>query len=282
MFTCYRYYLIEPLQKSYADSGLPPLVAFEVNGSKRRYEIAVLASDTGAPGLLRIAIFGLPSEEIPVGAVPTLQTLKEHALSVLKLVDDPHTKLFPTWCYWIFVPDGKPPSFNIEMSTFMAAMTFNGEEFRNLFNSSFKARVMLKLLTEALTMTIPLNYQYLSLYRVLELVYKDGGHWTPIFDTLMEEYGPKFWTLGISPKSLKAYVETTRNRCAHGRFRNAKTDEPGMMTLDNEALAELKKFLPFMTELAISAINRHPDSTGFSLSTIPFSAEDTGLDLPPE
>lgn len=101
---------------------------------------------------------------------------------------------------------------------------------------------MMKLLTEIPNSNIPLNYRYLSAYRILELRFKEGGYWTPEFEELMDRYSPKFLTIGVSGRALKAHIETFRNRCAHGRFRNSKADEPGITALDNDALLELQRF----------------------------------------
>lgn len=238
----------------------------------RQYEVAIIGDQTGIPQMIRIAVAGLPTEEVPEGALPTIQLLKEHALSVLSLVDDPSATLYH-FSASTFVPDGAPPGLHIRMEAFKTAMEFDSVSFESIFHSGFEMRRQLRLLAESRSHTIPLHYRYLSLYRILELRYKAGGVWTADFKTSLAEFEPRFQELSICPQALSNYIEICRNRCAHGRFKNSKTDEPGITTLDNKALTEIQRFMPLLTELAIEAINTHPDSRGFKLSTKPFIKE---------
>ncbi|HHT26907.1 MAG TPA: hypothetical protein GXZ82_06640 [Firmicutes bacterium] len=272
MYTSYRYYFIEPLEDSYVDTGEPPLVAFTVEGTIRQYEVAIIGDEIGVPQMSRIALSSLPTEEIPKGALATIQLLKEHALSVLSLVDDASTTLYPV-PFWIFVPDGAPPCLKLQMQAFKTHKKFDGSSFMNMFNSGFEVRTLLRLLAESRSPTIPLHYRYFSLYRILELRYKVQGDWTADWKPALAKLESRFRELSISPRSLGNYIEICRNRCAHGRFRNARTDVPGITTLNNEALSEIQRFMPLMTELAIEAINTYQDSRAFRLSTKPFTKE---------
>lgn len=108
---------------------------------------------------------------------------------------------------------------------------------------------------------MPLQYRYLSLYKLLELEFKKKKKWTKQIEELTDRFEEEFRTLG-QKKNLINYIHSLRDRCAH-----VKTTKGfiAVTQLSNKDMLEIDRFLPLMTKMCVTLINEKYRETGISL-----------------
>jgi len=266
MKICYRYFAIKPLKDHYIDDGHSAMFNLDIDGVFHDYEIALLGTN-GTPDLLRIAVKNLPDENIPETALVGIQMLKEHFISIYHLNYDREIEL-SFFTVWNFIDECNPPALNFRIGFGVNKVEFNPEKFKNEFNNLWSERETIKLLTEGIDERLPLYYRYLSLYRILEMLYKNSGTWSSDYKGLLSEFNKTYHTIKQTGRTLEAYIEIMRNRCAHGRFRNKKGNDKGLTQLDNRGLVELNKFMPLMLDIVSKAVNKKIEGLGLIVHNI--------------
>ena len=72
-------------------------------------------------------------------------------------------------------------------------LNFDIEKMKRLFAGSFPYREEIRLFIDGNDGRIPLQYRYLSLYKVIELHYKKHGQWHEDgLELLLEKYASRF------------------------------------------------------------------------------------------
>jgi hypothetical protein len=254
MKTCYRYYLFNPLKDHYEDKGDRTIVKIDIHGKKNNYELALIG-ENNIPEMIRIATYGLEDENLPDSALATIQEIKEHFLSIFMINYD-RELTFSKIVLWNYIDEEKPPELNIRIGTENTQGQVNPEQFTKEFSNFWNERHTVKLLSEAIDERLSLNYRFLSLYRILEIIYKKYGIWSNEYRDLLMEYEERYHSIKQTGRPLEVYIEVMRNRCAHGRMNSRKKDEMGLTQLDNKGLIELEKLRPLMSEIVIAAINK--------------------------
>lgn len=260
MKVCYIYYLIDPIKEQYIDDGSTSFLEIDIPGTDHQYRASLIGADD-VPDMLRISISYVEEDKIPEICLNALQLIKEHMLSTLRISYDPGLQ-FHKLSAWNFIDEGKPPGFNIRMQQKFNRVPVNKEIIKNNFTSTWENRYLIKLLTDGLNEDLPLYYRFLSFYRILEDLYKFNGKWDAEYFVLLNRFYDKFSSKEYSSLNLSAYIETLRNRCAHGKFIFKKIDERGITLLDNKGLLELQEFMPLMIEIVVSSINSNENTKG--------------------
>jgi hypothetical protein len=255
MKTCYMYYILSLKDGQYIDNGENVLCEFTVRKELNEYKVALLGKDNNIE-MLRIGIPGLIEDDIPEDSLNAIQEIKEHMFSIFNIID----KSMEMIRVWNFIEEGKPPSLSMTIQDWTANIDY--KKVFELFSATWKNRVLIKLFYESIDERIPLNYRYLSLYRLLEMIYKEKGKWNNNYYLLLEGYTDKFNLLKKTKHSLEKYIEIMRNKCAHGKFVYKKEDETGLTHFNNEGLAELDIFLKLMIDITKCAVNKHPMTVG--------------------
>jgi hypothetical protein len=171
MKTCYIYYPVEPVLEQYEDDeSRIPATSITVNTARKSYEVALFADETNSRiTFVRIAVPNCADEKIPEEDLSILQSLKEHMLSVLRITYDNRATLWDiNW--WTFIEEGAPRSTGLLVKQIVQGKPdFN---IRNVSVATHSIRNKLRLLTDARDPHVPLQYQYLSLYKLLESEFK--------------------------------------------------------------------------------------------------------------
>jgi hypothetical protein len=212
--------------------------------------------------MIRIEIPRVPDETILESDLDIIQIIKEHILSVLGLTYDHSVSLFPR-TIWNLKEEGEKPGLHVRINE-MLNPNFDPhvENVRNVFVATFPIRVQIRLLSDSQDKRLPLQYRYLSLYKLLEIEFnKKKGSWISEFDDFVDSFKEEFKSLGIRMKPAN-YIHCLRVRCAH---MTTGKDAVGITQLSNKNMVEINTFLPLMTKICVSAIDKkHPDK-GFSL-----------------
>lgn len=262
----YWYFFVEPLLSEYQDnSATLPLVTCTVQFEGTDYDVAFVGTPNTVH-FLRIRVPdvspNMPKEQSEV-ASRRLQLLKEHALSILRLLYDPDVSLYPVSA-WNYVDSGALPSFAVSLEEGINKdWKFPGEKIVAAFGVTLNCRNELKLLTDSLDRRVPLQYRYLSLYKLLEMTFFQNNKPTKELDEFLAPYQAEFVSRFPPRKSLKAYIINLRARCAHI---TANKGAMGVTLLSNKDAAEVEAFLPFAYRIASEIINRHSENAGLSIS----------------
>jgi len=261
MHICYYYLIVEPLLPEYHDeSTVEPASYAIVKTKSKEYKVSFFANNNQLC-MIRIDIPNVPSEIIPEEDLEPIQTMKEHILSVLRLTYDHNVSLFPR-PMWNFRKLGQTPSFHVKIDEMINPnFDLHVENIRNVFATTFPIRVQIKLFSDSQDKRLPLQYRYLSLYKLLELEFKKRGKWTNEFQNFINRFEDDFKSLG-KDKKLANYVHELRDKCSHIK---SKKDILGVTQLSNRDMLEVHRFLPLMTKICLNMINEKYRDKGFSL-----------------
>jgi hypothetical protein len=88
----------------------------------------------------------------------------------------------------------------------------NVQNVQAVFCETANMKQIVRLCSDALHATLPLQYRYLSLYKIFELDFKkDQQQWRKFLKPFEEE----FQTLGLTRLTLFPFITDLRNKCAH-------------------------------------------------------------------
>lgn len=217
--SCFYYWFVEPLKSRYKDNGsLEPAFSIPVEAQFRKCKLTLFCDSEGQPDFIRLKIPGFAGEELQEFGqehVEILQSVKEHLLSILRLMYDSKTEI-ARYAMWGFPEDGKPYSNGISIQELQGQRpAFPSTEVHNAFVGTWGKRTEIKLLADALDEQIPLQYRYLSLYRILENNFKKHRTWRKgELETFLAQFSDKFDEMGISIPLIN-YIHSLRDRCAH-------------------------------------------------------------------
>lgn len=258
---CHYYLIVEPLLLEYHDDVSVQPSSFAVVKTKlKEYKVSFF-TNTNQLYMIRIDIPNVADKALQQKELETIQMIKEHILSVLRLTYDHDVSLFPR-LLWNFRKLGEAPNFHVKIEEIVNP-DFDPyiENIRNTFVTAFPIRVQIKLIADAQDKRLPLQYRYLSLYKLLELEFKKKKKWTKQIEELTDRFEEEFRTLG-QKKNLINYIHSLRDRCAH-----IKTTKGfiAVTQLSNKDMLEIDRFLPLMTKMCVTLINEKYRETGISL-----------------
>lgn len=249
------------MQRYVDNDSLQPLFEVPVATKTKTYKVA-LFSTKNTIYMVRIMIPGLEEEKIPVEDMNRVLTLKEHMLSVLRVTYDEDVSI-TTHYFWIFRDQNEPPVLNIKFDLSLNPdFQVNGENIRSTYINTFSVRNHLRLFSDAQDKRIPLQYRYLSLYKLIELEFKQKGQWRDDFTKFLSKFEDDFTKLNLTSKKLDNYIHDLRDRCAH--IKSAK-EVVGVTELSRKAAAEVNTFLPLLINICAAMLNEKYKDRGFTI-----------------
>jgi hypothetical protein len=242
----------------------PALSPRQVKLDDTVYDVAFLGTPQTVH-LLRIKVPNVSSnmqkEEFEAVDIK-IQLLKEHGLSVLRLLYEKDVSLHPM-IVWNYVNNGEPPNLAMNVQEKRNdSWQFPKAQVTNAFAVTLNCRNELKLLTDSLDRRIPLQYRYLSLYKLFEITYFKYNKPSKDFDSFLAPYEGEFATSFPGKKSLKGYIIDLRARCAHITVNKGAM---GVTMLNNKDASEVEAFLPFAYRIASEIINQYSGNAGLSI-----------------
>ena len=267
---CSYYWIFEPIGGDVVD-GPHRNPAFEIptNFNGKHYNFSLFCKDNDTPEYARLIIPGLDKEEIPEEILPLLQNLKEHLLSILRIFYDSEVQLFRP--VWLFLPENKPPEMQIKITETRAQKKLNAETIRSFFISSMGCREEVRLLADGIDERIPLQYRFLSYYKIIEKEFRIKGHWQiERLDEFLSKYVALFVDAGFHAKPA-ALLHEVRGKCAHIKT-GTKKDVIGVTHLNHKEAARTERLLPILQEISIDLLNNKAKG-GFFLSGQPITQD---------
>lgn len=249
--TCYYYWLVEPVGQGLTDDGTnAPAWELPIRTKLGETSLALFVGASALPTHARMTIPGLVDDALPGALLPILQTAREHLLTVLRLTLRDEVVLFPH-PLWMFANDGDPPSVNLAIQIEEGPPAFDVEAAGRLFGGSFEHREHLRLLADGGTRSLPLQFRFLSLYRLLELELRHQGKWDEQrLESLLAPHADRFREAGFSRSPVNTLHEL-RDACAHIRSGRGL----GVTHLNHREAVRVEKALPILLDVCADVLN---------------------------
>ena len=259
------YWLFEPLRGGLRDNpARTPAFSVPVTYNDQSYDVSLLVDNAGIPEALRLTIPSLEQEQIPEALLPLLQLVKEHLLSTLRLAYREDIQLFPM-SMWSFFQDETPHDVNLRIESDLVKC-FNAERAKNFFVASFPFRHEVRLLVDGNDARIPVQYRYLSYYKLIEHEFKSKGRWnTNDLENFLVAYEAPFRDLGHRV-TLTRYLHELRDKCAHIKTGRSK-ELLGVNSLNHKETKAVSDMLPILCDICRDLLNRKT-SQAFHLGDI--------------
>jgi hypothetical protein len=94
-----------------------------------------------------------------------------------------------------------------------SAKEINSQNISEVFTRSMDIRHLMKLLGDTQSSSLPLQYKYLSLYKIFELEFRFGKKWTGLREALAP-YDQEYRALNVSGRALVNLIHDLRDKCA--------------------------------------------------------------------
>ncbi len=251
--TCFYYWLIEPLRPELIDPQ-ESVPAFDVPITFRgqSFKLALFTDGDGIPQFARLEISCLEKEEIPETLLPMIQGVREHLLSVLRVTYDQELQFFRR-PMWTFVDEGNPRYVHLKMEWRSVKTPLNAETTKNFLLATSPFSEELRLFVDGVDQYIPLQYRYLSLYKLLELHFKKSDGWrAKELANCFQPFADDFRELGVTGKPLK-HIHQLRDKCAHIKV-GKKNERFGVTHLRRDEAAQVEKILPILANICSQII----------------------------
>lgn len=259
----YYYFFFEPIKNQYVDKPeIKPECTFTVNSVAKAYEIALFSNDNDIY-MLRIMVPGLNGELIS-NEDEVVQNLKEHMLSILRMTYDHELSIFPK-SIWVFYDEDEYPDWGVNMEL-VVNKPLDYDRIKGTFLQSLNIRKQMKLLSDCQNRWIPMQYRFLSLYKFLELEFKEKGKFTNEFGEFLNQYEKEFKDLNLSNRLLKNYIHELRDKCAHIK---SNKEIVGVIELDGKSQESVQNFLSFMIPICANLMNEKYGHENFEIGSRP-------------
>jgi hypothetical protein len=249
------YFLVGSHRGGLSDIGksaaLTQLVEFP-DGAK--LDVSLYVDELGHPHFVRVRAFDATDVNDTGRFDDHVHVLAEHMLSVLKLTWEGQLNYSPFQFFADEGPDGGGISISIED---MNKKVFPSDTAQSLFAHTMEARQSLRLIADSLDPGLPHQYRFLSLYKFLEIRYKnDSDCWD--WDALKSACasGAEQFAALKFDRDLIAELIRLRDSCAHIKSGKDKKRQLGVTALHPKALRELRKFMPVLTEICREVFNK--------------------------
>jgi hypothetical protein len=248
---CFFYWILEPPPERITDKNGRTL-AYEVtvNYNDRAHQVALFTNEAGQPEFVRLTLQGIEQESLPEELLPFIQSMREHVLTTLHLGYDQRAQYFPIH-FWNFQSDRRGSTTDVRL-TLHGMRAADADLLRNVFTSTINYREHFRLYSNGTNEGIPQQYRFLSLYKLLEMQYRKGGDWSPLFRSFVDSFNKRFSEKGID-RDFVGLLHRYRDKCAHVRT-GKKHQLLGVSELNHKELVALEKLLPIMAEMGASIL----------------------------
>jgi hypothetical protein len=222
MKTCYLYTLLSPPPEQFIDNrSVPPLLSIPVVlKDGRQWEIAIL----GTANEIRAVRVSIPET-----AGPTIDPedykrylkLRLFALDCIRINYDSSIEYFRNGdnvlSIYNFLEPDIGPDVNLEIGRPLNPdFRVNNEGLRALLASPLEMRAVIHLLADGSDFRLPIQFRFLSLYKIIELHFKITTNKT--FNEFIEPFLERFQELDRTITTLAQLCKVLnklRSRCAH-------------------------------------------------------------------
>jgi hypothetical protein len=199
--------------------------------------------------------------EINSHMLATLRVTYDHESDVVRLGDGylnaarVNEEEFPTKLRILF---RRPPNLDFRV---------NLENIENTFNRGGHAPELIALLGEAGLPSMPLQYKFLALYKVLDLASRGERGFSSVVRGLIDKRDCQFQGLGLSDRKFRNFIHEYRDKCAHIYTGNDRAF--GIVGLTSADAESVRNVMPLMRETMIEAVHTCFPDLGLTLGANP-------------
>lgn len=250
---CQYYWLFERIEWEYRDSpSRQPAVTIQIIYFGDPYELGIFCDKDNVPEFARITIRGLQSETLPEELLPFLGGLGDHLLSVLRLAYWYDIRLLRETAY-AFFDDGKPYDFRLRVAV-KDNYTFDPDKVGAFLMHSLGMREDVHLLIDGMDERIPIQYRFLSLYKLLEKRFKKAQVWdSRTLKGLLDRYHDRFVAAEVKGTPASE-LHAVRDMCAHIRTGRRKLVF-GVTHLNQKEALRTRRVFPILQDICVDLIN---------------------------
>lgn len=262
----HHYWLFAPSRGGFIDDpGSPPAFEHSVSWQGKKYQWAVFTDSAGHPLAARLLIEGAPDERMTADAAPLATMLIQHTLAILRTAWGADVTLLPMTFSAQKQKEGAA-GLNIEWP---APSPLDVNLARALFEHALPMREFFRLFTDGVNESIPLQFRFLSLYKIIELQFRDGdGHWdNGGLARALAFQQAEFSALAL-PRPFPQELHNMRDRCAHIRVGRGKKRRLGVTSLSHDAAIEVERLFPLLRAICANLLNEKADGK-FVMQTQP-------------
>jgi hypothetical protein len=272
MKTYYMYSILSPLPEHFTDNrSTSPLLSIPVNlKDGRQWEIAILGKEDTVVGV-RIAIPETDGANIPPDDFQRCQALRAFALDCIRMNYDPSIDYFrianDIYSFWNFLDQGVGPDINLKIdSKINEQFRVNTEGLKVLLASPQTMRTVVHLLADGGDFRLPLQFRFLSVYKIIELHYKitPNRKFTNFIAPFLHIFEELHASIKTSSELCK-YLSKLRARCAHIKLSDG---ELGFSHYRSD-LSEASRILPVLTKIACKCIEENYPESPLRFATTP-------------
>lgn len=244
----FRYYTaLRPLRDNYVDDGSLVLVFVPVHDNGLNVEVAVIGTRDDVQ-MIRVSVSGV-KEEPSATERKWFDDLIDSMLALLRIFHDPEISFAePAFRYSNILEDGLPPELNIGVKRGALSCNLDVNFATAFMHSDKELRDVLRLYADALHPYLPMQYRYLSAFKVIEHEFKlSRRKWRPELDVVLSHFQIEYEELQISKMSLKAFMIDLRDKCAHIKVGDA--DRLTIVGISSPDTLLVIRFLPLILKI---------------------------------
>lgn len=255
-----HYAPLAPLREEYHDDGSEVILSIPCQINASRISEICLLGDNQTIYAIRVTIPSLPDNTVSKEEEQKITVLCEHMLGVLRLTYDLEADFIRYGNTYIqmrgFREDRQKPNFQMEIRhEVFSDYKINLDNVRAGFCQTAKLRALVRLCADALHGTLPLQYRYLTLYKLFEKDFRKNKQWRKSeFGKLIGTFEQEFRALNISEMKLFNFIIYLRDRCAH--IAVGAEDSPGILGLESGDAELVEAFMPLFWKIARQHINQ--------------------------
>lgn len=245
----FRFYMpLSPVREHYSDDGSTVLLQTPVRDSDGRiFEVALIGSSHDLL-MVRISMFEL-AENPPPEDILKIDAVAELMISMLRIYYDNEIGFAPnSFRYANLIDESMPPELKVSTTTTRPELNIDHNLLTAALNAPEEFRNIIKLFSDSTYSYIPIQYRYLSLFKILEYAFKHNRtKWSPKLDLLFGHFKREYLEMGISKKSMKALFIDLRDKCAHIKLGDA--NYLGIIGIGSRDMELVQKFMPLLVKV---------------------------------
>ncbi|MBW5434537.1 hypothetical protein FXB41_07025 [Bradyrhizobium canariense] len=258
--TWYNYTPLAPLIEWYRDDGSRDLLFRECTIDGTTYRVAVVG-EIHAPEIIRVETVDSDGNLTPEQGRIVGQLI-DHVITVLRLTTPLHIeKLWfgrDTISFGSHGDAAGKPHFGVSISEHFAHLRPDWTNTAAVFDRTYNERAFFKLLADVAQPNLPLQYRFLSLYKVIEHEFREGKKW-PRLQNFVSPWEAEFRALGVSGQSLPNFLHSLRDKCAHIKVGN-ELGITGLSTADADLVGAV---MPILEKVVVSQLAEQYPSLRF-------------------
>jgi hypothetical protein len=217
---------------------------------------------------IRITATSLTERAISKEEERNITAICEHMLGVLRLTYDLDADFIRRGNRYTqmsgFRDEGQQPNLKMKIwNEVFSDYKVDLQNVRAVFCETAKQREhreVVRLCGDALHSTLPLEYRYLTLYKIFERDFKKIRYWQKKELTkLLEPFADEFRTLKLTEMKLWNFIIHLRDKCAH--IAVGHDDRRGILGLESPDAQLVEEFMPLFWKIVVKHLNRKYEET---------------------